>query len=122
METTLHFQVAGEAHLRRPIRIDDGVARAAGLCVQASRAVAAFATDVLRVRPVRHKSGVAGGGKVFIDLCMTFRAALRTNKLRAGNIRRSDHESIHCHAGDQASHGEQRQHDPSDLSAMRVWS
>ena len=90
--------------------------------MQASGPVAAFATDVLRVRPVRHQAGVAGGGKIFINVGVAFRAALRTNELCPGNIGRGDHESIDCHARDQASHGEQRQYDPSELSAARVGS
>lgn len=76
LKTPLHFKMAAEAHFRRPVRINDGVPRAAGLRVQAAGTVAAFASNVLRVRSVRHEARVTSSRKIFVNLRVALRAVL----------------------------------------------
>ena len=101
LETTFHFKVAGEAHLRIPVRINDRVARAAGLIVQAAGTMAAFASYILGVGTVRHQSRVRGAGEVFVHFPVALGAGFRSYKFRAGNIRGHEHGAVDRNARDQ---------------------
>ena len=96
LEPAFHLKMAGEANLGIPVRIDNRVARAAGLRVQAAGPVTAFAADVLGIGAVRHQAGMRGAREVFVHFRVAFRAAFRSYKFRAGNIWRNDDCSIHC--------------------------
>lgn len=98
LKPPFHFKVAGEAHLRITIRVDDGVPRAARLRVQAPRTVAAFAADILRVRSFGHQSRVRRRREMLVQVGVTFGATFGTDELRSGNIRRHHHHAIDCDA------------------------
>lgn len=68
VKTALHLQVTVEADLRRPVRIDNSVARTAALRVQAARPVAALASDIRRVHSMRLQPGMGRSRKMLVDV------------------------------------------------------
>ena len=101
LKPSFHFEVAGEAHLGIPIGIDDRVARAAGLIVQAAGTMAAFASYILGVGTVRHHAGMRGAGEVFVHFRVALGAGFRSHKFRPGNIRWHKHGAVDRDAGNQ---------------------
>ena len=101
LKTTFHFEMAGEANFRITVRVDDGVARAAGLIVQAAGAMAAFASDVFRVGAVRHHPRMGGAREMFVHFRVALGAGFRSYKFRAGNIRWHKHGAVDRDARDQ---------------------
>lgn len=101
LEAAFHFEVAGEANLRVAVRVNDGIACAAGLGVETARAVATFATDVLRVGTVGHQACVRGGGEVFVYIGVAFGATFRADEFRAGNIGWHYNHAVDGDAGDE---------------------
>ena len=65
-----------EADLGRAIRIDDGVARTAGLVVDAARTMAGFTPHVHGVGTAHFEFGVGRSRKIARNVFVTFRAAL----------------------------------------------
>ena len=101
LKSALHFEMAGKADLGIPVRINDRVARPAGLIVQASGAMTAFATNIFCIGTVRHEARVRGGREVLVHFGMALRTRFRPYKFRSRNIRRDDHGPINSDAGDQ---------------------
>ena len=91
LELRLLFEMALKANLRRFFWVENRVMGAAGLIVNAAGAVARFAADVFRVRPLGFQAHVGRGLEITYDLRMTFGAGLRADEFRAGNLRRGDH-------------------------------
>ena len=79
-------EVAIEADFGGTIRIDDGMARAAGLVVDAAGAVTGFAAHVHRVWTAHLEFGVSRSRKIARDVFVTFRARLRAYELGALNL------------------------------------
>ena len=102
-------QMALEAGFGRFARVDDGVARAARLIVNAAGTVARLAPDVLGVVARRLESRVGGGLEIPDDLIVALGAGLRPHEFGARYIRRRQHGSVDRGAGD----GDERhcQHD-----------
>lgn len=98
VESTFHFQMAIEADLRRPLGIDNGVPRATALDMQASRAVTAFAADILGMHAMSFEPGVSRCGKGFVNFRVAFGAGRGPNKLSAGNFGRHDYHAVERYA------------------------
>lgn len=67
--------------------------------MHAAGAMAAFATYVLRVGPVRFEARMCGGGKMLNNFAVAFRAVLIPHELCARNFRRNNHHTIDGDAG-----------------------
>jgi hypothetical protein len=99
IEPPFHLQMAGEADLWIAIGIDDRVPRPAGLRMQAPRAVATLAADILRIRSMRHQSGVRCRREMLVHFGVTFGTGTRADEFCSGNIGRQHHHSIDSNAG-----------------------
>lgn len=84
------LQVALEARLRRPARIDDGAGRAAALNMKAARPMAGFAANILRSVPDCLETRVGGRVKIARNDFVTGLAVLRTDKLGTRNTGRGN--------------------------------
>jgi len=89
MELATLVQVTGKTDLRRFARIDDGVARAAGLIVNTAGTVAGFTAHIESVGAFRHQLGVRSGRKVPANIFVALGARMRSDKLSARYLRRS---------------------------------
>ena len=125
VELSALVQVTLETGLRRSARINDGVARATGLIVQAAGAVAGLAADVLGVVSGRLQPGVSGGLEIARDGLVALRTGLRTDEFSPGNARRRHHGPGNRGAGDRRGHRRQHagnNHQPPavDVSLPRI--
>jgi hypothetical protein len=105
-EAAAFIQMTLETCLGVAARIDDGMGLATRLIVDAGRAVAGFAADVLGVRAFRHQAGVVSRLELSGDLLMALLATLGAHKSRARNLRRCQHRAGEGAARD--GHGRQR--------------
>jgi hypothetical protein len=105
MELATLVQVTGKAGLRRFARIDDGIARATGLIVNAAGTVARFTAHVEGVGAFSHQFCVGGGGKVSTDIFVALGARVRSDELSSGNFGRSNDGAGYCCAGEQRDSG-----------------
>lgn len=108
LELPFLVQMTLEAGIGRSVGIQDGVARAAGLIVNASCAVARFATDVFGIRSVRLDACVRRRLESAHNLGMTLRASLRANIFGIGDLWWSENRALRRRAGDQANRHNQR--------------
>ena len=76
VELTSFVEMAIEADLGRPVWIDDGVASAAGLVVDAARAMTGFAAHVHGVWTAHFEFGVSCRRKIARDVFVAFGAGL----------------------------------------------
>jgi len=90
LEFRADLHVALKTGGRRSSGIDNRAFLAATLDVEAARAVARFAADVLGVVALRLQARVGRGRKTFRDRFVTGRAFFRADKLGARNARRCE--------------------------------
>lgn len=88
------IEVTLKAGLRRPLRIDDQVGRAAALGVQTSRPVTGFTPDVHRVCSRRFQPCMRGGAKITHDFLVAIGAFVGPDKFRAGHAGRGHDRAI----------------------------
>ena len=100
VKLALLVQVALKAGFRRFVWIDDRVARAAGLVMDASGTVAGLAPDVFGIIAWRFQPCVARGLKIAGDVCMTFLAAFRARKGGSGYLRWRHNDATDTNARD----------------------
>ena len=91
----LFVQMTLEASLGRPFGIENRVVGTTTLIVNAAWAVARFAPDVFRIRPLGFETRVGCRLEIAHQVGMTFRATLRACKLGARNLRRDDDSARH---------------------------
>ena len=120
VELSALVQMALKTGLRRFARVDDGVARATRLIVQAARPVAGLAARVLGVVARRLQSSVCGGLENLDDLLVTLRAGLRPDEFGAGNVRRRQHRAVDRGAGDGGYRGRHNTANHKQSSAVDV--
>ena len=106
-----------ETNFRRFERIDDSVARA-GLRMQAARAMARFATDVLRVDSLRLQSRMRRRFEIARDLGMTFFAALGAGECGTGNLWRHHDGARQRRAGDDDYRANEKPESNRDESSL----
>jgi hypothetical protein len=85
LELRPHVEMALEAGLRRPARVDDCARRATTRNVQATRTMARLTSDVLCVIAVRFQPRVRCGPKITRDIFVTGLASFRADEFRARN-------------------------------------
>jgi hypothetical protein len=81
-------------------RIDDGIARAAALVMNAARSMAGFASHFLGVRAFSHQTRVVGRMEILRDILMALFAGFAANKGGAFDVRRDYDGSLHGRTGD----------------------
>lgn len=121
----LHIHVAGHARFGITLWIDDRVARAAAGRMDAPGAVAGLTTHLHGVGTLCFQPGVRRCMKVFINVCVAFRAVLVAHERRALNVRRYDNRPLHIRAGDQRGDRgypkQAKQHGPLRDRSPRWW-
>ena len=88
------IEVTLETGLRRALRIDDQVGRAATLRVQTSGAVTGLTTNIHGVCSRRFQPRMRGGAEITHDLLVAIGAFIGPDEFRAGNAGRSDDRPI----------------------------
>jgi hypothetical protein len=96
-------QMALEAGFWRSARVQDGIVRSATLIVNAPRAVARFASDILGIRSFSLNARVCRRLEIADNFCMALRAGLRSNKLRTRDLRWSKNRAVRGRTGDEAN-------------------
>ncbi len=101
IELAARVEMTLEADIGRFAGIDHRVCRTTGLDVKTSRPVTGFAADVLGVCTLGFQPRMGRGGEITHEFGVTFRAGFRSDKLRAGNVRRRNHHALERGAGDE---------------------
>jgi len=116
IELATLVEVAIKADLRRPVRINDGVAGAAGLIVDTAGAVTAFTTHVHCVLAWDLQLRVSRSRKIPADVLVAFRTRFRTDEFRVWNLGWGDDRASHGGTGNQDDsddRGDERNQSPS---------
>lgn len=101
IELAALVEVAVETGLGRFVRIDDGIACAAGLVVDTAGAMTGFTPHVHGVPARDLQFRVSRRRKIAADVFVAFGAALRPDKFRARNVRGCDDSAGNRRAGNE---------------------